>query len=50
LEPFDLIKKMKKDNSLAADQGYIQKLKSSLEKALADELGFHGANYTQAAE
>ena len=50
LEVFDLIKKMKKDNSLASDQQHISKLKTALQNSLDDELGFHGAKYAKAAE
>ena len=50
LEAFDLIKKLKKDNTLASNSEFINKLKSALQGSLDDQLGFHGAKYAQAAE
>jgi len=50
LQVFDLIKKLKKDNDLASNPEFINKLKSALQESLDDQLGFHGAKYAQAAE
>jgi len=50
LQVFDLIKKLKKDNTLASKSEFVDKLKSALQESLDDQLGFHGAKYAQAAE